>query len=243
MGRRGVRNGVGTAGWLAVGLLVTGCAAGTSGGTQVVTGGGGLTPTPTPKATTRVASPVVPGAAAPAGAATPGGPCPTPAQWQTGVVPTYIDHTPASTPQAEALSQAVGTAGRESAFADVYGTQITDYPVGRVALCVTDLAGGRRLAEAAKRIDPRIDVGRLDLYLARYSAARLSAAAQRLVPLAGKGALGFPINGVGAGADASSLEVDTNAAGVASAAFRRHLEQLTGGVPVTLVNQGPAVAA
>ncbi|MEY9872819.1 hypothetical protein ABH931_002296 [Streptacidiphilus sp. MAP12-33] len=237
MESRNVRGTAVMAGWLVVAVLVTGCG-GVShpGGDKVVVSGKGGS-TPPPVATTRA----TPQQAAP-GAPAPGGPCPTPAQWRNLPAPTHIDGTPASTPEAQALSQAVGAAGRESAFRDVYGSQITDFPAGHVALCVTDLAGGRRLGAEAKRIDPRVDLGRLDLYLARYSAARLESAVQRLTPLMPKGALGFPINGLGSGADSSSVEVDTNAAGIASAAFRHYLESRTGGIPVTLVNQGPAVA-
>ncbi|WP_042382326.1 hypothetical protein [Streptacidiphilus melanogenes] len=157
--------------------------------------------------------------------------------------PTSDNATPANTPEAEELSQAIGTAGRQAAFADVYGSQVTDFPVGHVALCVTDLAAGHRLAAEAKRIDPRVGLNRLDLYLSRYSAARLSAAAQRLAPMMPKGAMGFPVNAVAGTPDASGIEVDTNAAGTASQAFRQHLEQLTGGIPVTLVDQGPAIPA
>jgi hypothetical protein len=229
--------GLGTAGCcLALGLLVTGCGAQhPAGGTGVVVGNGGLTP---PPAATRSVNPSPQGAAA-----TPGGPCPTLAQWMNRTAPTSDNGTPANTPAAEELSQAIGAAGRQAAFADVYGSQVTDFPVGRVALCVTDLAAGHRLAAEAKRIDPRVDLSRLDLYLSRYSAAHLSAAAQRLAALMPKGALGFPVNAVATAPDASGVEVDTNAAGVASPAFKQHLEQLTGGIPVTLVNRGPAVPA
>ncbi|MEV5012851.1 hypothetical protein, partial [Streptomyces sp. NPDC055692] len=47
-----------------------------------------------------------------------------------------VDEAPSNDPIAEALSEAVGAQGRD-AFADIYGSHMTDYPPGRVALCVT----------------------------------------------------------------------------------------------------------
>ncbi|MFM9816181.1 hypothetical protein ACKI16_47850, partial [Streptomyces scabiei] len=75
---------------------------------------------------------------------------------------------PANTPEAARLSQAVAAQGY-GAFADVYGTHVTDRPAGRVAVCVTDLSRGRRLLEAAGKADPSADPGRADLYLSRYT--------------------------------------------------------------------------
>jgi hypothetical protein len=120
--------------------------------------------------------------------------------------PPRSEGTPVNTPEAEEPSQAVGSVGRETAFADV-GAEITDFPAGRVALCVTDLASGRRLAAAAKRLDPRVDLALLDLYHARYSAARLQVAARKLVPLMSMSLMGFPVVGVSGAPDASSVEV------------------------------------
>lgn len=55
------------------------------------------------------------------------------------------------------------------AYADVYGTQTNDFPVGRVALCVTDLGRGRELVKAAAKADPGADPTLVDLYVSRYA--------------------------------------------------------------------------
>ncbi|MER5731769.1 hypothetical protein ABT084_26115 [Streptomyces sp. NPDC002138] len=144
--------------------------------------------------------------------------------------PTVIDGTPANTPEAAALSQAVGEQGR-GAFADVYSTQITDAPPGRVTLCVTDLARGRLLLEAAHRADPRADPARADLYLSRYTHGALADAAQRIVRLRGA----EPVYAAAPAGDASGVTVFTSAEGLASADFRSRLERVAGGgIPVTL---------
>jgi hypothetical protein len=151
--------------------------------------------------------------------------------------------TPENTPEAEELSQAIGAQSRQADFADVYGTHITDYPAGRVALCVTDLAGGRRLAEAAKRADPKADLARLDFYLCRYAQRRLDQAVQPLTQLMTKGVLGFPLYTLSPAQDASGLLAGTTAAGAKSSALKAELERLDGGIPVTLVAGNLAVPA
>ncbi|MFI5983357.1 hypothetical protein ACIBEA_21075 [Streptomyces sp. NPDC051555] len=152
--------------------------------------------------------------------------------------PTVIDGTPANTPEGMRLSQAVGEQGR-GVFADVYSTHVTDAPPGRVTLCVTDLARGRRLVEAAHRADPQADPARADLYLARFTRETLVAASQRIIRL--RDAL--PVHSVHPSRDAGGVTVETSAAGVASAEFRSRLERAAGGgVPVTLVLGSPAQA-
>ncbi|GAA2753401.1 MULTISPECIES: hypothetical protein [Kitasatospora] len=172
------------------------------------------------------------------------GACPTQAQWQhqrPTAPPTDFGGTPANTPEAGELSQAVGTQGR-GAFADVWGSLITDYPVGRVALCVTDLTRGQALAAAAKKADPKIDLSRLDLYLCRFSHRTLDGAAARVSAL-GPTAVGFPLYSVSATTDASGVRVTTTAQGVASQAFHDRLAQAAGdGIPVVLEQGEPAVA-
>ncbi|WP_377269940.1 hypothetical protein [Peterkaempfera sp. SMS 1(5)a] len=208
------------------GLLTAGCA---SDGTEVVRPGEGA-----PSATA---------GAEPSGASE-AKPCPPPQQWMGTRVapPTTLDDTPVNTPEAAELSQAVGEQGR-GAFAEVYGSLVVDYPVGRVALCVTDLARGRELAEAAKQADPKADLTRLDLYLARFSERRLLAAMERLDPYLGPGVLGFPLYSFNPASDASGLEVTTNAAGAASAALKARLQQLAGGIPVSVAKGEPATPA
>ncbi|PYC71907.1 hypothetical protein C7C46_26530 [Streptomyces tateyamensis] len=186
------------------------------------------------------------GSAEAAPSANPSGPaaCPTQAQWlsaRPSAPPTTIGGTPANTPEAQALSQAVGAQGR-AAFADVWGSQITDYPAGRVALCVTDLSRGQALAAAAKKADPTIDLNRLDFYRCRYSQRTLDAARDRVAAL-GPTVLGFPLYTFSPATDASGVQVTTTAEGAASKALHDKLAQAAGnGIPVT-VDQGEAPVA
>ncbi|MET9855930.1 hypothetical protein ABZY57_23665 [Streptomyces sp. NPDC006450] len=158
--------------------------------------------------------------------------------------PTLIDGTPANTPEGERLSQAIGEQG-SGAFADIYATQITDHPAGRVALCVTDLARGRLLVEAAHAADLEADPARADLYLSPYAHRTLQAAGDKLIGL--KEA--FPIYSVGAGHGAV-VEVTSTEAGAKSAEFKARLEKATGGIPVVVrkgeeptLLEGPLTAA
>jgi len=158
--------------------------------------------------------------------------CPTPAQWETTAAPTYTaDHTPINTPQAEELAHAIRAQG-EGRYADVYGSSITDYPVGRVALCVTDPARGRALAQAALSADPAIDLTRLDIYTCRYPERVLTRAMTKIAVSAT--IAGFPIYTAGVAPDASGVQVTTNQPGARSPALRARLQTLTGGIAVTL---------
>ncbi|GAA2272411.1 MULTISPECIES: hypothetical protein [Kitasatospora] len=172
-------------------------------------------------------------------------PCPTQAQWQHSqptTPPTGYQGTPANTPEAEELSQAVGAQGR-SAFVDVWGSLITDYPVGRVALCVTDLTRGRALAAAAKKADPKIDLNRLDLYRCRYSRQTLDGAIRRISAL-GPTVLGFPLYTYSPVTDASGIQVVSTAQGAASQALHDRLARAAGdGIPVALEQGESAVPA
>ncbi|MBT2447697.1 hypothetical protein J7F03_11540 [Streptomyces sp. ISL-43] len=147
--------------------------------------------------------------------------------------PTLIDGTPANTPEAQRLSQAIGAQG-DGAFADVYSTQITDHPAGRVALCVTDAVRGRLLVEAAHAADPGADPARADVYVSPYSRRTLDAAADKIIALKAD----FPVYSV-SGGHGSSVEVTTSQEGVRSAEFKERLEKAAGGVPVT-VRKGEA---
>ncbi|MFJ6939567.1 hypothetical protein [Streptomyces sp. NPDC101132] len=148
-----------------------------------------------------------------------------------GAAPTTIDGTPANTPEAQRLGQAVGDQGY-GAFADVYAGHITDQPVGRVALCVTDLERGRKLLAAARQADPSVDPRRADLYLARYTARTLAAAVEKV--LRGSEGLGHPVYDGSASSDASAIVIGTTAEGAASARFKERLERLAAPVPVVL---------
>lgn len=167
----------------------------------------------------------------------PGGPPPPPRNVESCPVadsaartapPTLIGSTPANTPEAARLSQAIGEQGR-GAFADIYSTQITDEPPGRVALCVTDLARGRLLVAAAHAADPGADPARVDLYRSRYSRRTLNAAVEKIQGIDA----GFPIYTL-SGSHGESVEITTNEEGAASAEFKARLEKATGGIPVTV---------
>ncbi|MCY0925441.1 hypothetical protein OTB20_04325 [Streptomyces sp. H27-H1] len=159
-------------------------------------------------------------------------PCPVTDPAAPQAAPTQIDGTPANTPEGERLSQAIGDQGY-GAFADVYSTQITDHPAGRVALCVTDLARGRLLVAAAHAADPQADPARADLYLSTYSHKTLQAAGDKVIGLEA----GFPIYTV-SGSHGAAVEVTTTEEGAASPGFKARLEKATGGIPVT-VTKGP----
>ncbi|MFG2982435.1 hypothetical protein ACGFYQ_14420 [Streptomyces sp. NPDC048258] len=167
-------------------------------------------------------------------------PCPVLDRGAPGAPPTTIDGTPANTPEAARLSQAVGEQGR-GAFADVYATQITDRPPGRVAVCVTDLDRGRLLLEAARKAGPSVDPGRADLYLSRYTRRALDAAVDRLA--ADQGRPAFPLYSFSPAGDASGIVVTSTAEGAASKELKARLEQITGGVPVTVEKGEPMTDA
>lgn len=174
-----------------------------------------------------VADPVDPGVPAPSRpVAAP--PCPVIDETAPQAPPTLIDGTPANTAEAQALSQAFGELGY-GAFADVYSEMIVDHPVGRVAVCVTDLVRGRALVAAAHAVDPEADMARADLYLSTYSHRTLRAAGDGLIDLEA----GFPIFSVG-GSRGEAVEVTSTKEGAASAEFKAKLEKATGGIPVTV---------
>jgi hypothetical protein len=154
----------------------------------------------------------------------------------SGAPPTTIDGTPANTPEAARLSQAVGTQGR-GAFADVYATHVTDRPAGRVTVCVTDLDRGRLLLEAAHKADPSVDPGRADLYLSRFTRRALIAAVERLTADQGRSA--FPLYGFSPARDASGVVATSTAEGAASKDLKARLERITDGVPVTVERGDP----
>lgn len=182
-----------------------------------------------------------PASVSPPGTPSPRGvrPCPTEADAakQPSAPPTVIDGVPDNTPEATRISQAVGGQGY-GAYADVYGTQINDFPVGRVALCVTDLARGRDLVKAAAKADPGADPALVDLYVSRYTHRELSRAVDKVFDRK----FAFPLYSAGATWDASGIRLTTNAAGARSTSFRHTLEKATGGIPVVLEKGAPAIS-
>lgn len=184
------------------------------------------------------------GAAPPASASAPSipshreaRPCPTEADEarQPSGPPTAIDGVGENTPAATRISQAVADHGY-GAYADVYGTQTNDFPVGRVALCVTGPGRGRDLVKAAANADPGADPTLVDLYVSRYAHRELSKAVDKVF---GK-KFAFPLYSVGATGDASGIHLTTSAAGAHSVSFRHTLEKAAGGIPVVLEQGEPA---
>lgn len=159
--------------------------------------------------------------------------CPVTGSAARTAPPTLIGGTPANTPEAARISQAIGEQGR-GAFADVYSTQITDEPPGRVALCVTDLARGRLLVAAAHQADPGADPERVDLYKSRYSRRTLDAAVAKILGVDA----GFPIYTL-SGDHGESVEVTTSEEGAGSTEFKARLEKATGGIPITVKKGEP----
>ncbi|MEV7415531.1 hypothetical protein [Streptomyces sp. NPDC089919] len=153
----------------------------------------------------------------------------------TGAAPTTVDGTPADDPRTMALAQAIGDQGM-GAFADVYSTQARNGAGDRVTLCVTDLERGRDLMAAAKKADPTVDLGHVDLYWARFTERRLMAAVDKVITAKH---LAFPLYTGTAEHDGSGVRFESSEAGAASEAFRHELEKLTGGVPVRVVPGDP----
>jgi hypothetical protein len=147
--------------------------------------------------------------------------------------------TPVNDPVAEALSQAIGQQGR-GAFADVYGSQIVDQPPGRVALCVTDVARGRLMGQAAKEASPSIDLARLDIYHCPYTQREADAAIAKLIKNGDKG-FEYPIYSYAFSPDASGIVVTSSVQGAASQAFHDHLVAVAGGIPVQVTQGSPVV--
>ena len=164
----------------------------------------------------------------------PGTDCPAPSAWQGRPAPTTVNGTPANTPQAQELTQAIGSLEFGS-YADVYGTVIDDYPPGRVALCVTDPARGRQMAQAAKRAHPDIDLSLLDIYRCRYTERTLQTAFRKLMNDTGPTIAGYPVYSIGPIADASGIQVETSQAGSTSKALRHAVAAELGSIPLTVV--------
>ncbi|MCW7947389.1 hypothetical protein AAW14_37015 [Streptomyces hygroscopicus] len=138
------------------------------------------------------------------------------------------------TAQAQALAQAVGDEEFNAAYSDIFGTVIDGYTPGRVALCVTDVARGRLLAQAAKRAHPAVDLNRLDILACRYSERTLQEAVRRLMTHNGPTIAGFPVYQIGPATDHSGIQLQTSQAGSTSAALRRYLTSQLGGIAFTV---------
>jgi hypothetical protein len=163
-------------------------------------------------------------------------------QAQNSASPAASRSTSADTAQTQALAQAVGNEEFNAAYADIFGTVIDGYTPGRVALCVTDGARGRLLAQAAKRAHPAVDLNRLDIFPCRYSEETLQAAVRRLMAHNGPPTIaGFPVYQLGPATDHSGIELQTSQAGSVSAALRRYLTSRLGGIAFTVVKGEQAV--
>ncbi|MBD0734146.1 hypothetical protein BGM09_01570 [Streptomyces sp. CBMA29] len=136
-----------------------------------------------------------------------------------------------NTPEVRKLAWALDPEVRGAAYADTYGTLIVDLPAGRLALCVTDPAAGRRIAAAAEAAHPDADFTRLDVYRCRFSKRALDAVTAEL-SAAGQQPSGFPLFTLGPEPDMSGIRVTTTEAGTRSAALRSYLASVAGDVPV-----------
>lgn len=171
---------------------------------------------------------------APSPARVPGTNCPAPSQWQGSPAPTTVNGTPGNTEQAQELTQAIGSL-EFGPYADVYGTLIDDYPPGRVALCVTDPARGRQMAQAAKRAHPEIDLSLLDIYRCRYTEHTLQTAFRKLMDDTGPEIAGYPVYSIGPLPDASGIQIETSRAGSTSQALRDVVAGELGSIPFSVV--------
>ncbi|MER5546972.1 hypothetical protein ABT072_32040 [Streptomyces sp. NPDC002589] len=168
--------------------------------------------------------------------------CPDGVQAQGAASPAAGGGTSADIAQAQALTQAVGDEEFNSAYSDIFGTVIDGYTPGRVALCVTDVARGRLLAQAARRAHPAVDLSRLDIFPCRYSEGTLQAAVRGLMAHNGPPTIaGFPVYQIGPATDHSGIELHTSQTGSASAALRRYLTSRLGGIAFTVVKGEQAV--
>ncbi|WP_370082728.1 hypothetical protein [Streptacidiphilus sp. MAP12-16] len=191
----------------------------------------------TPLASATPLSPATSGS--PSGGTTPS--CPGDVQAQGAASPTAGSGTPDDAAQAQALTQAVGNEEFNAAYADVFGTVIDGYQPGRVALCVTDVARGKLLAQAAKHADPAVDLNRLDIFPCRYSERTLQAAVRGLMAHNGPTIAGFPVYQIGPATDHSGIHFETSQAGSTSAALRRYLTSQLGGIAFTVAKGEQAV--
>jgi hypothetical protein len=80
-----------------------------------------------------------------------------------------------------------------SAMRDIYTTTALDTPSGAVDVYVTNPPLAGLLLQAAKRIDPGLDLSRVRVKKAAYTSAALTAAAHRLLSAGTEGRLPFPV--------------------------------------------------
>lgn len=80
-----------------------------------------------------------------------------------------------------------------STMRDIYTTTALDTPSHAVDLYVTNPSLAGALLQAAKRIDPGLDLGRVRVKKADYTSAALTAAAHRLLSAGMAGLLPFPL--------------------------------------------------
>ncbi len=167
--------------------------------------------------------------------------CPDGVQSQGAASPAAGSGSSDGTAQAQALTQAVGDEEFNAAYSDIFGTVIDGYTPGRVALCVTDVTRGRRLAQAAKHAHPAVDLNRLDIFPCRYSEGTLQTAVRGLMAHNRPTIAGFPVYQIGPATDHSGIELRTSQAGSASAALRHYLASQLGGIAFTVVKGEQAV--
>jgi hypothetical protein len=160
--------------------------------------------------------------------------CPNGLQAQGAASPAAGSSTSDDVTQAQALAQAVGNEEFNATYADIFGTVIDGYLPGRTALCVTDVARGKLLAQAAKRAAPAIDLNRLDIFPCRYSESTLQTAVRSLMAHDGPTIAGFPVYQIGPATDHSGIHLETTQAGTTSTALRHALASRLGAIAFTV---------
>nr|WP_134010168.1 hypothetical protein [Streptomyces sp. 846.5] len=172
----------------------------------------------------------------PSGGSTAPHSCPDGVQQQTqgGASPAAGSSTSDDATQAQALAQAVGNEEFNATYAGIFGTVIDGYLPGRTALCVTDVARGKLLAQAAKHATPAIDLSRLDIFPCRYSESTLQTAVRRLMAHSGPTIAGFPVYQIGPATNHSGIQLETSQAGTTSAALRQNLASQLGSIAFTI---------
>jgi hypothetical protein len=153
---------------------------------------------------------------------------------------TAVTQTATNSPGVAALAEALDHQGH-GAFADAFGVIIVDQPVGRVSLCVINVARGEALAQAAKRASPDIDLSKLDIYRCNYAQRTADDAIARLVTATRNHAFPYPLYGYAFSTDGAAIEITTTSEGATSEQLLSALEQVSGGIPVRIKVGSPDV--
>ena len=150
--------------------------------------------------------------------------------------PYMIDGTPATDPALDDIAQALGDQGRGT-FADTYTNIYVDKPPGAVTLYVTDSARGQKLVDAAKKAHPKIDTGRIELAVAKFSRRTLDAAIEKIMPPTGDDPAIYTVSPENDGSGITVTAAKDKVAAVQSRLNRKIV--IPTGIPVTVVPGHP----